>query len=403
MIHDAASRGDALTVRGLLAADPAAATQADPATGWDPLTALCFSPRLRERPRVPGFLDAARALLDAGASATTGFTKDGVFESVLYGAAGIARDGDLTALLLERGADPNDDEVVYHTPETHDHAALHALLASDRLTPASLAAMLLRKCDWHDEAGVARLLARGADPNRITRWGYNALHQAIRRDNAPGIVTRLLDAGADPEAVAHGRTATARAAWDGRGDVLRLLRDRGLALALTGPDRLMAACALDDGDAVRALAGDGAIVAAVLDRQGEVLAEFAGCGNTAGLAHLLALGADVEATAEAGDGYWMLAAGSTALHVAAWRARHDTVPYLIARGAAVEARDAEGRTPLMLAVRACVDSYWQAHRAPDSVAALLAAGASTAGVEVPTGYDAIDPMLARARGQTLGA
>jgi ankyrin repeat protein len=72
------------------------------------------------------------------------------------------------------------------------------------------------------------------------------------------------------------------------------------------------------------------------------------------------------------------------------------VRLLIERGAQVDAKDANGRTPLMLAVRACVDSYWTERRKPDSVAALLTAGASTAGVAFPSGYDEVDGLLGKA-------
>jgi len=47
----------------------------------------------------------------------------------------------------------------------------------------------------------------------------------------------------------------------------------------------------------------------------------------------------------------------------------------------------------MLAAKACVDSYWTEDRAPDSVAALLAAGASINGIHLPTGYDAVDELI----------
>jgi hypothetical protein len=59
----------------------------------------------------------------------------------------------------------------------------------------------------------------------------------------------------------------------------------------------------------------------------------------------------------------------------------------------VSALDARHRTALQLAVRACTHSYWKYRRQPDSVAALLAAGAATDGIELPTGYDAIDDLL----------
>ena len=73
---------------------------------------------------------------------------------------------------------------------------------------------------------------------------------------------------------------------------------------------------------------------------------------------LLDLGVDAGALYVEGDGYWDVAKNSTALHVAAWRARHATVKLLIERGAPVDALDGKGRTALALAVRACVDSYW---------------------------------------------
>jgi ankyrin repeat protein len=66
---------------------------------------------------------------------------------------------------------------------------------------------------------------------------------------------------------------------------------------------------------------------------------------------------------------------------------------LIAAGTPVNARDARGRTALQVAVKACTDSYWSYRRQPNSVAALLAAGAETDGIVLPTGYAAIDELL----------
>jgi hypothetical protein len=65
----------------------------------------------------------------------------------------------------------------------------------------------------------------------------------------------------------------------------------------------------------------------------------------------------------------------------------------VARAAPVDARDGWGRTPLALAVRATVDSYWTQRRSPDSVRALLDAGASTDGVPYPSGYAEVDQLL----------
>ncbi len=43
----------------------------------------------------------------------------------------------------------------------------------------------------------------------------------------------------------------------------------------------------------------------------------------------------------------------------------------------------------------CVDSYWMDRRSPESVRALVEAGASAASVTVRTGYDEVDRLLSR--------
>lgn len=403
-IHTAAVLGNDEAVRRFLALDPAAATAKGGPRGWDALTHLCFSRYLRLDPgRSDGFVRAATALLDAGADANTGWFEVGhqprpVRESALYGAAGVAHHADLTRLLLDRGADPNDEEVPYHAPEGWDNAVVEALLESGRLTRESLAVMLVRKADWHDHAGIRLLLEHGADPNGVTHWRFNALHHGIRRDNAARTVELMLDHGANPTLVTEpgGESAVSLAARHGRGDLLRLFERRGFPAELRGPDGLIAACARGDESTVLAVAqADPGVVAQVLAQGGTLLARFALAGNTDGVRLLLELGIPIAAAFAEGDGYFGVAPDSTALHVAAWLARHDVVRLLIDHGAPVDARDGAGRTPLMLAVRACVDSHWTERRAPDSVRALLAAGASTEGVAHPSGYAEVDALLAR--------
>jgi ankyrin repeat protein len=230
-------------------------------------------------------------------------------------------------------------------------------------------------------------------------WGHAALHQALRRDNHLKMIETLVDHGADPALPNRdGQSAAVIAARRGRGDVLRALERRGTRAALIGVDRLVAACAVDDRDGILALRSrEPELVAAVAESGGTLLAEFAGNGNAAGVRRLLECGVDPAAIYEHGDSYFGVAPRSTALHVAAWRAWPEVVKTLIAAGAPVRATDGHGRTALMLAVKACVDSYWSGRRSPDSVAALLAAGATPTGIELPTGYDAIDVLLARSR------
>lgn len=235
-IHAAAALGDDEAVRRLLAADPALATARGGPYGWDALTTLCFSRYLRlDAVRAEAFVRAAEALLDAGASAGTGFQADDhlpapTFESALYGAAAVARHPELARLLLARGADPNDDEVPYHAPEGYDPRALRVLVESGKMTAQSLATMLHRKLDWADLDGVAWLLESGADPNAVSPWGKRALEHALERGSTLPFFERLLDHGADPRLPGRdGADAAARAAALGREDVAGLFRRRGLA------------------------------------------------------------------------------------------------------------------------------------------------------------------------------
>jgi ankyrin repeat protein len=257
---------------------------------------------------------------------------------------------------------------------------LKVLVESGKVSDDSLAIMLLRKHDWHDYDGVKWLLEYGADSNRMTRWQRTSLDQAVLRDNSIEIVELLLEHGA------NAKSAVAEAARRGRGDLLDLFEKRGMPIELDGVDRILAACARNESVVSGELPADA----------GTFLAQFAGNGNAAGVGRLLDLGVHIGARS-AGDLYFDLAKDSTALHSAAWRARHDVVQLLIARGADVNAVDGKGRTPIRLAVRACVDSYWTDRRSPESVRALLQAGASVSGVKFPSGYREVDELLSPAQ------
>ena len=400
-IYAAAILGNSEVLTDMLNAQPAQATAKGGPHNWDALTYLCFSRYLRLAPeRSNGFLHCAEKLLQHGASANAGWTDENhlpapEWESVLYGAAGIAHNAPLTRLLLAHGADPNDGETTYHTPETYDNEAMAALVESGELTAESLNTLLLRKTDWHDYDGIRYLLEAGADPNFLTHWQRTPLQNAILRDNDLRIIVLMMEHGANP-LPANGqdhRSALAMAARRGRGDVLRLFEQWGVAFNLYGIDAFIAACALNDSARVNEMAAENpALLNEVLMDEGALLAGFAGTGNTEGVQLLLEAGADVNARYK-GDGYFNIAGNSTALHVAAWRAQHATLKLLIRKEAAVNAKDADGRTPLQLAILAATDSYWMYRRSPESIAALLKAGAETTGISFPTGYDKADELL----------
>lgn len=396
-IHTAAVLGDDVLVRRFLEQDPKSVQAKSPPYGGDALNYLGLSKYLRLDPaRSEAFLRAARALLDAGADPNTGFWTTGKFpeyESALYGAAGVAHHVALTRLLIERGADPNDGDAVYHSPEGDDSGAMQVLVETGKVTRENLSIMLVRKSDWHDHAGMQYLLEHGADPNFQRGRGWFPLLHAISRNNALEIIELLLDHRADPHLRDEGTSAIELAARRGRGDVLAVFGKRGIPLDLEGVDRLIAACAMNDAARVRELTqAEPRLVAELLAQGSTLLAEFTSTWNAAGVRHLLDLGVPVTARYK-GEGYFDIAPESTALHVAAWQIRADLVQLLLERGAEVNARDGKGRTALMLAVKACVDSYWQYRRTPEPARLLLAAGAVRDGVPNPTGYQALDDLL----------
>ena len=411
-IHTAAVLADESTVRAFLTSKSESTSTLATAPGgpynWDPLTYLCFSRYLRLDPtRSEAFVRTARALLEAGASANACWydTIDDpprrVPETAIYGAAGLAQSPGLTRLLLEYGADPNDEETPYHVSETDNNTVLQILLDSGRCNERSLATILARKADWHDEKGLALVLAHGANSNYFTNWKVTPFQHAIRRDNSLTAIEQMLDHGANPDIRNNydHRNAFEMAAHHGRGDLLDLFAARGFTARYDQPfDPLAAACARADRASADILLADVPLLRNQLLRiAGSLLGRFACAGNLEGVRLLLDLGVSPDALWPDGDPYWELKRNSAALHVAAWRARYDILRELIARGASVNATDARGRTPLQLAVRACTDSYWKNRRQPDAVAALLAAGATTRGIQLPTGYDAIDDLLSKSK------
>ena len=360
-IHAAAVTGDVAEVERLLGTDDRQATAPGGPYGWDALTYLCFSRYLRLRPSA-GFVGAARALLDAGADPNTGFFESAhqpepVFESALYGAAGVAHHAELTRLLLARGADPElGGEVAYHAPEGFDAEAMQAVVGSGRLSVAGLTTMLHRKLDWTDLDGVRWLLEHGADPNALSPWGDRALHHSLRRGNALPLLETLLEFGADPTLTApaqEDRSAVAVAARSGRPDALESFGSRGFATGLDGDDAFFAALSRGDrSGTLRFVTAEPRIAERLEAAQPGIVATLAGAGNTAGLELALDLGFPMSADA---------------LAVAVWRERAEAVRLLLARGAL------PSETELSLAERALTEmSEWTPHRSREILDVLQA-------------------------------
>jgi hypothetical protein len=172
---------DTAALARLLHADPTAATTT--IDGLAPLLVL-----LRRSIGRPADVRAcARVLLDAGAdpdSHTIEWGGEGrrsaLFDAVERGDPALAR------LLVERGA-TSDEDAFYHACEQADTAFL------DLLHQPGFETLVLHKLDFEDAAGPRWFLDHGVDVNALC-----CLHHAIARGRGLGILTMLLDAGADP-------------------------------------------------------------------------------------------------------------------------------------------------------------------------------------------------------------
>jgi ankyrin repeat protein len=407
-LFTAAALADEAAVRSFIARDPASVKTTGGPYNWDPLCHLCFSRYLKlDATRSEAFVRAATALLDSGAGPDTGWYEKpwqpgdaDVWESALYGAAGVAHHAALTQLLLDRGANPNDGETPYHAPESYDNTVLEILLKTRKVDEKGKSWIVARKCDFHDYDGLLLALDYGCDPNYVPHWGSSAMQHSVLRDNRIQMIQLLLDRGGDPllPNKKDGSNSAQMAARRGRGDVLRELTERGIDPQLQGVDALIAACALADRTQMDQIQRAGpALQNALLAEGGELLGAFAGVGNAEGVRCLLDLGV-LPGALNHGDAYFGTPMGSTALHVAAWRGNPDAVRVLIERGAPLDARDGKGCTALQLAVRACTNPYWGNRRTPEWVEPLLKAGASTEGIELPTGYAEADALIRRYSG-----
>jgi ankyrin repeat protein len=150
--------------------------------GWAPLLYAAhsvFAPR--------GLL---RELLVRGADPSATFVNEHGRMSALYGAAGVVHDPEMTRLLLEAGADPDDNESLYHATEAASSECLRLLLEHGAATADTNA--LAHALDHDRVEHVRLLLEAGADPNESA-----SLAHAVRRGRGPEFIRLLARHGAD--------------------------------------------------------------------------------------------------------------------------------------------------------------------------------------------------------------
>lgn len=178
--------------------------------GHHPLYYLCYSPYYSWYPETQQIqLDVLQYFYEQGADLNQLLTLPGTDhrQTVLYGAIGHCPNPDLAQKLLSLGADPNDNECLYHATEWQDHGILEALFAAGAKVGTTNA--LFRLLD-HDSstASVDLFLSHGADPTvclgNAQDQGPSPLHHAILQGRSVAICQMLIAAGAKIDSLYRG-------------------------------------------------------------------------------------------------------------------------------------------------------------------------------------------------------
>jgi ankyrin repeat protein len=384
--------GDAARVQAELARDPGLATRVDDRTGWTALHAACASKWNQLDPaRSDGLAAVARLLLDAGADPrghAPGRPDRGGGWTPLRCAVAGAANPPVVALLLDRGAVPDDHALYLASFGGDDRQSLRLLLAATPDVAGLAEQALAAPLSQHDTEGVRLLLDAGADPRRYRDDDgspASAAYEAVRSGCPAELAELLLAHGADPDRPgSDGRSPYTLATLQGRTDLADLLRRYGAADDTTDTDRFLAALQHADQVAVREQLACDPGLPSRLDavHQADALIRAAETGHTVALAQMLDLGFPVDA--HGGD------QGGTALHAAAYAGSADAVRLLLDRGADVAARDETWHShPLVWAAIGSSERR-DLNPHPDwagAVRALLEAGANAAEVSLSPDED----------------
>ncbi|MDR7152656.1 ankyrin repeat protein [Hydrogenophaga palleronii] len=332
--------GDEDALRRATARDPAWVHREGGPLRLPPLVAVTHSglaklPGFRERLR-----ECAKFLLAAGASpnqsigsrwppSTLAAPSATERLSALYGAAGKAFDPELTRLLLDAGADPNDGESLYHSLEAPACAQL-LLNAGARIDGTNA---MYRALDLEDAGVLQMLLDHGGDPNEpplgppTSEWG-SPLLWAIRRRRSLAHIQVLLAAGARADACTQdGVQARTMALRFGRPEVAALLGQASTAgEPLAAEEAFVVACARGDLESARAIQRDHpGVIDALDDARLRLLPELAEQGCRDAVKTMVTCGWSLEI--RGGD------IDATALNHAIFRGDADLTRFLMVHGA----------------------------------------------------------------------
>jgi ankyrin repeat protein len=312
-VYAAAVAGDVAAMRDWLDRDKTAANREGGPHGWEPILYLAYS-------AVKGsHLETARLLLDAGADPAAGYLWEGLSPpyTALTGAltSGHSQPIELARLLLERGANANDSQLLYEisgTDDTDAHELLYefglgtgdggvwrARLAPNHPSPAELAQEELIKAAASNHPRRARLILR--HPVDLAGLG-------------------------DRHPIHEGRTAWQLAMIHGHTEVIALLRAAGAEPARDPELEFLSACMrADRAEVARLRAAAPGLLARAIARRPSHLSTAADEDRFDAVMLMTELGFDPNATFGPHR--------QAALHGAAFRGNLAMVKYLVGHGA----------------------------------------------------------------------
>ena len=335
----ACASGNEDTLRRAVHNDPGWVNRPDGPLKLPPLVAVTHS-ALWQVPEFAGrLLASARILLAAGANpnqriglrfppASVDQPDDTNPLSALYGAAGQNHQPELTRLLLDAGADPNDGESLFHSLENLSCTRL--LL--ERGAHIAGGNALYFACDLEDAAPLELLLQHGGDPNEpashppMGELG-SPLLRAIRRRRSRRHIEALLAAGADLSArTPQGVSAYRLALQLGLGEIAELLAEKGAAEPVSENEQFVAACARgDEAEAWRIAAARPDLPDALPQAQLRALPDMVAEGYDEGAKLMVALGWPIGVR----GGDW----DASALNLAVFRGDAGLTRFLLEHGA----------------------------------------------------------------------
>jgi ankyrin repeat protein len=349
-IYTAAAVGDVAAVTEFLAKSADVHAKGGP-FDWEPLLYAAYS-RLESDAEEHSTLQVARLLIEEGADPNVGFLWDwgGQFPclcTALTGVLGLGESDvhrvegplyqpphqycfDFARLLLEAGADPNDNQGLYNRMQYPSDEHLKLLfeygLGKDQGGP------------WFKRFFQFWPRVDNRSPSDILSYQLRYAVKANYIDRVRLLVEHGADVNSASQYPAGARAPYAEALYHGHREIADYLVVSGAKqIALSRPDAFAAACNRADADRARELVASDPTL---LDEPGELLISAAEEGRVDSLRLLVELGFDLNGKADR----------PSPLHYAALAGQLNTVKLLVELGADVHARDPDyNATPLSAA------------------------------------------------------